>query len=154
MRSATPRTIAFDDLPALVGQPLGSSDWLTVDQTRINEFARVTQDEQWIHVDTERAALGPFGATVAHGFLTLSLLPMFLQQAWQLSGVRMGVNYGLNRVRFPSPVPVGGRLRAHFKLLACEAIEGGWQIISEVTVEREGSPKPACVAESVTRHYR
>lgn len=153
MRSATPRTIAFDDLPALVGQPLGSSDWLTVDQTRINEFARVTQDEQWIHVDTERAALGPFGATVAHGFLTLSLLPWFLERTFGVENSTMGVNYGLNRVRFPAPVPVDSRLRAHSKLLACEPVGGGYQLTIEVTVEREGLDKPVCVAELLARRY-
>jgi acyl dehydratase len=148
------RLIPFDDLPARIGQTLGTSDWFTVDQDRIDRFADVTLDQQWIHVDAERAARGPFGTTVAHGHLTLSLLPMFLQRTWRLEGVRMGVNYGLNRVRFPAPVPVGSRLRAHFKLLGCKAIDGGWQVLSEVTIEREGSAKPVCVAESVSRHYR
>ncbi len=148
------RLIPFQDLPKLTGQALGTSEWFAIDQGRINHFAEVTLDQQWIHVDAARAAQGPFGTTVAHGYLTLSLLPMFLQNTWRLEGARMGVNYGLNRVRFPAPVPVGSRLRAHFKLLQCEAIEGGWQVVSEVTIEREGSPKPVCVAESVSRHYR
>ena len=147
------RTIAVADLPSLVGQDLGSSAWFAVDQARINQFAQVTVDEQWIHVDEVRASHGPFGSTVAHGYLTLSLLPMFLQQTWTVDGVRMSVNYGLDRVRFPAPVPVGSRLRAHFKLNACDAIEGGVQLTSEVVVEREGHIKPVCVAESVSRHY-
>ncbi len=146
--------IEFDKLPEMVGQSLGTSPWLTIDQERINAFAEVTGDPQWIHVDEQRAAQGPFGATVAHGYLTLSLLPKFLHETWALTGARMGLNYGLNRVRFPSPVVVNSRLRAHFKLLSCEPIEGGWQVVSEVTMEREGSSKPACVAESVSRHYR
>lgn len=148
------KTIAFDDLPALVGQPLGTSDWFTIDQARIDRFAEVTVDPQWIHTDPARAAAGPFGATVAHGFLTLSLIPMFSERTWAIEGARMGVNYGLNRVRFPAPVPVNSRLRAHFKLLSCEPIEGGVQLVAEVTMEREGSDKPVCVAESVSRRYR
>jgi len=147
------RTIAVADLPSLVGQELGSSAWFGVDQARVNQFAQVTLDEQWIHVDEVRASQGPFGSTVAHGYLTLSLLPMFLQQIWAIDGVRMSVNYGLNRVRFPAPVPVGSRLRAHLKLNACDAIEGGVQLTSEIVVEREGQVKPVCVAESVSRHY-
>jgi acyl dehydratase len=141
------------ELQALVGAPLGSSDWLTVDQDRIDKFAAVTGDDQWIHVDPQRAAKGMFGSTVAHGFLTLSLLPFFLRSSHKVEGARMTVNYGLNRVRFPSPVPVNSRLRAHFKLQSFEPIEGGVQIITEVTVEREGHAKPVCVAESVGRLY-
>lgn len=148
------KTIAFDDLPALVGQSLGTSDWFTIDQSRIDRFAEVTVDPQWIHIDPVRAAAGPFGATVAHGFLTLSLIPMFSERTWEIEGARMGVNYGLNRVRFPAPVPVNSRLRAHFTLLSCEPIEGGVQLVAEVTIEREGSSKPVCVAESVSRRYR
>ena len=137
------------ELKALVGSPLGVSDWVTIDQTRIDQFAAVTGDDQWIHVDPVRAAAGMFGSTVAHGFLTLSLLPLFIRSSHKVNGARMSVNYGLNRVRFPAPVPVNSRLRGHFKLLAFEPIEGGVQLISEVSVEREGSPKPVCVAESV-----
>ena len=146
--------ITFEELPALVGQSLGTSDWFTIDQGRIDRFAEATVDAQWIHTDPVRAAAGPFGATVAHGFLTLSLLPMFSERSWTLEGSRMGVNYGLNRVRFPAPVPVGSRLRAHCRLLSCEAIDGGVQLVTEVTIEREGSDKPVCVAESVSRRYR
>lgn len=146
--------IAFDDLPALVGQSLGTSDWFTIDQSRIDRFAEVTVDPQWIHVDPVRAAAGPFGATVAHGFLTLSLIPYFAERTFEVDGTRMGVNYGLNRVRFPAPVPVGSRLRGRFRLLSCEALDGGWQLVTEAVIEREGSDKPVCVAEQVSRRYR
>jgi acyl dehydratase len=141
------------ELQALVGAPLGTSDWLDIDQARIDKFAAVTGDDQWIHVDPTRAAAGMFGSTVAHGFLTLSLLPFFGRSAFKVGGVRMTVNYGLNRVRFPAPVPVRSRLRAHYKLLSFDPIEGGVQVVTEVTVEREGHAKPVCVAESVGRHY-
>ena len=141
------------DLQALVGQPLGTSDWITVDQPRIDAFADATLDHQWIHVDPERAAQGPFGTTIAHGFLTLSLLPAFFASAFDIGDVRMSVNYGLNRVRFTAPVPVGSRLRASFRLLAYEPLDGGAQLVTEVTVEREGAERPACVTEAVTRRY-
>jgi acyl dehydratase len=141
------------ELKALVGTEIGTSDWLTIDQSRIDRFAAVTGDDQWIHVDPKRAAAGMFGSTVAHGFLTLSLLPFFIRSSHKVDGARMSVNYGLNRVRFPSPVPVNSRLRAHFKLLSFEPIEGGAQTVTEVTVEREGQAKPVCVAESVGRLY-
>jgi acyl dehydratase len=141
------------DLKALVGSTFGTSDWLLVDQARIDQFAAVTGDDQWIHVDPVRAANGMFGTTVAHGFLTLSLLPFFVRSAYKVNGVRMSVNYGLNRVRFPAPVPVGSRLRAHYKLISFEPLEGGVQMVSEVTIEREGQSKPVCVAEAVGRHY-
>lgn len=144
----------LSDLQPVVGQPLGTSDWVEVDQDRIDRFADATGDHQWIHVDPERARQGPFGTTVAHGFLTLSLLPLFFETGFSIRDVRLGINYGLNRVRFPAPVPVGSRLRAHFKLLSYEALEpGGAQLTVEVTVEREGSDKPVCVAESVSRRY-
>jgi acyl dehydratase len=141
------------DLQALVGQEIGASDWITVDQQRINLFADATGDDQWIHVDVERAKAGPFGAPVAHGFLTLSLLPEMAASAFAVADARMGVNYGLNRVRFPAPVPVDSRLRGHFKLLSYEALDGGAQLVFEVTMEREGASKPVCVAESVTRRF-
>ena len=144
---------ALSELQGLVGQELGSSDWFTVAQSQIDAFARATGDHQWIHIDPERAANGPFGATVAHGFLTLSLLPQMSASAFEIRDTRMGVNYGLNRVRFPAPVPVGSRLRGHFKLLSYEALDGGAQLTTEVTMEREGSTKPVCVAESVVRRY-
>ena len=141
------------DLQALVGQQVADSDWITIDQHRIDLFADATGDHQWIHVDPVRAAAGPFGATVAHGFLTLSLLPEMGISAFEARDTRMGVNYGLNRVRFMAPVPVGSRLRGRFKLLSFEPIEGGAQITMEVTMEREGSAKPVCIAESVSRRY-
>lgn len=136
-----------------VGQELAVGDWLTVDQTMIDKFADATGDHQWIHVDKERAAKGPFGTTVAHGFLTLSLLPKLAESAFKVDDVRMGVNYGLNRVRFPAPVPSGSRIRARLKLLSFEPISGGAQLVTEVTMEREGGDKPVCVAESVSRRY-
>jgi acyl dehydratase len=153
--SALPRHIpSLDALPALVGSVLGQSDWILVEQSRIDAFAAATGDSQWIHVDPVRAASGPFGTTIAHGFLTLSLLPVVMHQAFVIDGIGMGVNYGLNRVRFPAPVPVGSRLRAAVKLLACEPLPGdGLQATLEVTVEREGGAKPVCVAESVVRFY-
>lgn len=142
------------DLQGLVGQSLGTSDWVQIDQERIDRFAEATGDHQWIHVDPARARKGPFGTTVAHGFLTLSLLPLFFESAFAIRDVAMGINYGLNRVRFPAPVPVGSRLRAHFTLLAYEPLEpAGAQLTVQVTVEREGSDKPVCVAESVTRRH-
>ena len=145
---------SLDEFAAQVGQDVGVSDWITVTQQRINQFADATGDHQWIHVDTEKAKSSPFGTTIAHGFLTLSLLPEMGASAMQVDGVRMGINYGLNKVRFPAPVPVGSRLRGHFKMLACEAIEGGIQVTLEVSMEREGSAKPVCVAESLSRRYR
>ena len=143
----------LEEFGALIGQTVASSDWITVTQERNDEFARATGDHQWIHVDPVRAAAGPFGTTIAHGFLTLSLLPVMAESAIEFANVRMGVNYGLNKVRFPAPVPVGSRLRGHFKLTAFEPIEGGAQITMEVTMEREGSTKPVCVAESLSRRY-
>ena len=141
------------DLQARVGQEVGVSDWISVDQQRINLFADATGDHQWIHIDAERAARGPFGTTIAHGFLTLSLLPEMSASAFQVRDTRMGVNYGLGRVRFPAPVPVNSRLRGRFKLTKYEPIEGGAQLTVEVTMEREGSSKPVCVAESLARRF-
>lgn len=143
----------LDELPQLVGRELGTSDWVDVDQSRIDAFAQLTGDHQWIHVEVERAKAGPFGTTIAHGYLTLSLLPCMLASAFNLRDSRMGVNYGLNRVRFPAPVPAGSRLRGHFKLLACDAIERGVQLSIEARIEREGSDKPVCVAELLARRY-
>jgi acyl dehydratase len=142
------------ELPPLVGQEVAVSDWITITQQQVNLFAEATGDHQWIHVDVERARAGPFGAPIAHGFLTLSLLPRFFESALDVRGVRMGVNYGLNRVRFTAPVPVGSRLRAALKLLDCQDIpDNGMQMTWLVTVEREGSDKPVCIAESLTRRY-
>jgi acyl dehydratase len=142
------------DLRPLVGASIGSSDWLVVDQARIDKFADATGDHQWIHVDPQRAAKGPFGAPIAHGFLTLSLLSAFFATAFEIRRCTMGVNYGLNKVRFLRPVPVNSRLRGHFKLLSMEAIENdGAQMLIEMTVEQEGASRPVCVAESITRRY-
>lgn len=143
------------DLQALIGQPLGHSDWITVDQARVNAFADATEDRQWIHVDPERARAGPFGGPIAHGFLTLSLIPFFFETGFSVRESRMVVNYGLNKVRFTKPVPVGSRLRAGFRLLAMDDVAGGAvQLTVEVAVEAEGADKPVCVAESLARHYR
>jgi len=142
------------DLAATLGEPLADSDWVSVDQPRIDAFAAATGDEQWIHVDPVRAAAGPFGGTIAHGFLTLSLLPVLRASAFAIDDVRMSVNYGLNRVRFPAPVPAGSRLRARFRLLAFEPLADGAQLIIEATIEREGGGKPVCIAEMVSRHHR
>jgi acyl dehydratase len=144
----------LDDLKDRVGQEIGTSEWILIDQDRIASFAHATGDFQWIHLDHERAAAGPFGRTIAHGFLTLSLLPAMFETAFEIADAKMGLNYGLNRVRFPAPVPSGSRVRGHFKLLGYEPIDGGAQTVVEVTVELEGSGKPVCVAESVSRRYR
>jgi acyl dehydratase len=146
------QTIA--DLAACIGQVVAVSDWTTITQQQVNLFADATDDHQWIHVDPEKAAAGPFGGPIAHGFLTLSLLPKFFESSFEIVGSRMGVNYGLNKVRFMAPVHVGSRLRASMKLLASEPIDNnGVQMTWEVTVEREGSGKPVCVAESLVRRY-
>ena len=141
------------DLQPLIGEELGVSDWITVTQERIQMFADATGDHQWIHLDAERAAKGPFGTTIAHGFLTLSLLPEMSASAFEVRDTRMGVNYGLGKVRFMAPVPSGCKLRGRFKLLKYEALEGGAQLTVEVTMQREGLEKPVCVAESLVRRY-
>ncbi|AQV94725.1 dehydratase [Cupriavidus necator] len=144
----------ISDLQPLVGEIIGTSEWVTIEQGRINQFADATGDHQWIHVDPERAKDGPFGAPIAHGFLTLSLLPEFSNAAYRVKESRTGVNYGLDKVRFPAPVPVRSKLRAHFRLLSYEALEGGGaQTKVEMIVEREGGTKPVCIAESITRRY-
>lgn len=144
----------LSELRALVGQEVAVSDWITVTQEQVNLFAQATGDHQWIHVDVERARAGPFGAPIAHGFLTLSLIPKLFESAMEIRSSGMGVNYGLNKVRFTSPVPVGSRLRGRMKLLACEPIDNnGMQMSWQVTVEREGADKPACVAETLARRY-
>ena len=140
-------------LIACVGQEVAVSDWHTVTQEHVNQFADATGDHQWIHVDVERATSGPFGAPIAHGFLTLSLVAGFSQRTLKVSDVRMGVNYGLNKVRFMAPVPVGSRLRSRMTLLEATPVEGGQQLVWKNTIEREGSEKPVCVAESVARYY-
>ncbi|AJT68123.3 putative enoyl-CoA hydratase 1 [Streptomyces lydicus] len=142
-----------DELRGAVGEELGPSDWLEIDQKRIDLFADATGDHQWIHVDQEKAAAGPFGTTIAHGYLTLSLLPTLVPQLMRVDNVKMGINYGTNKVRFPATVPVGSRLRATAKIAEVAEVKGGVQLTTVVTVEREGGDKPVCVAESVSRFY-
>jgi acyl dehydratase len=157
---------SVSELREAIGSVVGVSDWVDVPQSRIDGFAEATGDHQWIHTDPERAAAGPFGTTIAHGYLTLSLIPMLTEGLILVDGVRMGVNYGLNKVRFPAPVPVGSRVRASVTLLSVEDVAGGVQLVSQVTVEREGGDggdggvgdavpdqKPVCVAETVSRIY-
>lgn len=151
---AEPRIFtSADELQAAVGEQLGHSDWLEIDQKRIDLFAEATGDHQWIHVDPEKAAAGPFGTTIAHGYLTLSLLPLLVPQVLKVDNVKMGVNYGTNKVRFPAPVPVGSRLRATATLRDVTEVGDGVQVTAAVVVEREGGEKPVCVAESVSRYY-
>ena len=141
------------DLQALVGQPLGTSDWIDVDQARISNFADATGDHQWIHVDPARAAAGPFGGTIAHGFLTLSLLPRLMAAAFEVADVQRGINYGLDRLRFPAVVPAGSSIRGHFRLDAWTQVDGGAHLVVEATVEVRGQAKPACVAHWLMRLY-
>ena len=140
-----------NDLNAAVGEALGSSEWLLIDQPRIDMFADATGDHQWIHVDPERAKDGPFGATIAHGYLTLSLVNLFLPQLLEVRGVSMGVNYGTDKVRFPAVVPVGSRVRGNGEIISVEAIKGTVQVVVRVTVEIEGAERPACVADTISR---
>ncbi|PBC81546.1 Acyl dehydratase [Streptomyces sp. 2224.1] len=151
---AQPRVFgSLDELRGAVGEELGTSDWLEIDQKRIDLFAEATGDHQWIHVDQEKAAAGPFGTTIAHGYLTLSLLPAFVPQLMRVDNVKMGINYGTNKVRFPATVPVGSRLRATARIAEVTEVPGGVQLATVVTIEREGGDKPVCVAESVSRFY-
>ena len=145
--------LAIGDLESRVGQEVGVSPWLEIAQDRIDLFARATEDFQWIHVDPERAKHSPFGGTVAHGFLTLSMLPRLTDAAFEITDRKMGVNYGLNKVRFTAPVPAGAKIRGRFTLTKLDRIEGGVQTTWSVVVEREGSDKPVMVAESISRHY-
>jgi acyl dehydratase len=147
-------TTTLAELPGLVGQELGTSDWYEVTQEAVNQFADATGDHQWIHVDVERAKKeSPFGGPIAHGFMTLSLLVPLASGTYSVSDSKMGVNYGLNKVRFPAPVPVGSKVRARVVLKECEEVAGGLQNTFAVTVEREGGEKPVCIAEWVTRVY-
>ena len=141
------------ELKRLVGQELGVSDWHEVTQEEVDAFADATGDHQWIHVDPERAKETPFGGTIAHGYYTLSLAPRFSQQILQLEGFAFAVNYGLNKVRFPAPLPVGGRVRMKAKVASVEPIQGGAQLALELTFEHEGGDKPVCVAETLARVY-
>ena len=140
-------------MKAEVGNHLGYSSYLTISQERVNQFAEATGDFQWIHVDVERAKTGPFGGPIAHGYLTLSLGPVLLPEIFAVSGISMGVNYGTNKVRFMSPVPVGAQLRAGAKLMNVDEIAGGAQVTLEIVFECEGAAKPSCVAEVILRYY-
>ena len=142
------------ELTALTGQHLGYSEWRTITQEQVNTFADATDDHQWIHIDAERAASGPFGTTIAHGFLTLSLVIPMWGEILHFDGVRMGVNYGLNKVRFPSPVPVGSRIRTGATLFSAETVaDGSLQIVVDFVVEREGAEKPCCIAQGLYRFF-
>ena len=143
----------LDELRGLAGQHLGYSQWLEVPQDRVNRFADATDDHQWIHVDVERAKSGPFGGTIAHGFLTLSLLITLWTDLLELRGIGMAVNYGLNKVRFPAPVPVGSRIRLGATLASVTDVQGGVEAVIDAVIEREGSEKPVCVAQVVHRYY-
>ena len=150
---AEPRVVeGVEGLTALVGQHGGDSDWLEITQDRVSRFADATGDHQWIHVDPERAAAGPFGGPIAHGYLTLSLVSYFLPQVWRVEGFGMGVNYGLERLRFPAPVPVGSRVRLRADLAEATPVEGGVQAAVDLTVEVDGGPKPALVARGLFRY--
>ena len=144
---------SIDDLAALVGTHLGYSDYHTVTQEQVDRFADATGDHQWIHVDPQRASTGPFGGTIAHGYLTLALIPSMLSSVMHVDGVRMGVNYGTNKVRFMSPVLVGSQIRAGATLASIELIDRGVQVVLDVTVEMKDAPKPSCVAQLVSRYY-
>ena len=143
----------LDEVKAYTGKELGVSEWHLVTQELIDRFAEVTGDDQWIHVDPERAKDSPFGGTIAHGYYTLSLMPRFSYDMFTFNGFAFGVNYGLNRVRFPAPLPVGEKVRMRAKLVSVDEIPGGAQIVTEMTFERDGGDKPVCVAESLSRVY-
>jgi acyl dehydratase len=144
---------SIDALREAAGKDLGYTGWIEIDQERVNKFADATGDHQWIHVDPERARTGPFGTTIAHGYLTLSLLPIIIGELARVDGVRMAVNYGCNKVRFPAPLPVGSRVRGNVQVGDVAEVPGGIQVVMRVSVEREGGDKPVCVAESVSRLY-
>ena len=146
-------TITYTDLPSLAGTELGPSEWMQIDQKRIDTFADATDDHQWIHVDPERAKETPFGGTIAHGYYTLSLAPMLSEEILQLEGFAFGVNYGLDKVRFPAPLPVGAKVRMSAKVASVEEISGGAQLKLELTFEGSNQDKPVCVAESLARLY-
>lgn len=147
-------TIASPDaLLDMAGSELGTSDWIEIPQSDVDAFAKATKDDQWIHVDPKRAAEGPFGGTIVHGYMTLAMLVPLLHNTFEVQEVAMGINYGLNRVRFPAPTPVGSRVRVHAKLASAERVGGGVQAVIDSTVEAEGVDKPVCVAQSVVRYY-
>jgi acyl dehydratase len=142
----------LDEFAAAQGQSLGTTQWVTVDQERIDMFAAATDDHQWIHVDAEKAAAGPFGSTIAHGLLTLSMLPVLLHELYRVDGVTMAVNYGFDKVRFAAPVPVNSRIRGSASIASVAAVPGGVQGHLRTTIEVEGASKPACVVESIVRY--
>jgi acyl dehydratase len=146
-------SLKIRELESRVGQEIAQSPWVEIAQERIDLFAKATEDFQWIHVDPERAKSSPFGGTVAHGFLTLSMLPKLIESTFEFSDRKMGVNYGLNKVRFTAPVPAGAKIRGRFTLSKYEKLEGGVQTTWNVTLEREGGDKPVMVAETISRHY-
>jgi acyl dehydratase len=146
-------SVSLRELESRVGEEVGVSPWVDMPQERIDLFAKATEDFQWIHVDRERGKASPFGSTIAHGFLTLSMLPKLSESTFEFSDRKMGVNYGLNKVRFTSPVPAGARIRGRFTLAKYEKIDGGVKVTWSVTMEREGGDKPVCIAESIGRHY-
>ncbi len=147
-------TIHIDEIGSLVGKDLGFSDWYRVDQEHVNQFADATGDHQWIHIDPERAKDGPFGGTIAHGYFTLALLPVLLPQLWTIQGTSMGVHYGANKVRFPSPVPVGSEVRLGATLLSAEEVGGGIQLTIDTAITVRDAAKPSCVAQVVFRYFR
>jgi acyl dehydratase len=150
----TTAVTGLEELKALAGKDLGHTDWLQIEQGRVDLFADATDDHQWIHTDPERAAAGPFGGTIAHGYLTLALLIPLMSELLLVSGVRMSINYGLDKVRFPAPVPVGAKIRLRGQVASVDEVAGdGVQITIDFTTEIEGSDKPACVARGVYRHY-
>ena len=149
------KTVAFDDLAGLIGQEVGVSEWVQIDQDRINKFAEATGDHQWIHVDVARAKTEmPGGKTIAHGYLTLSLIPMLGAQILRVTGVSRGINYGSNKIRFTNTVPVGSKVRAKQKLVGVEPRAGGLQMTNEMTIEIEGQDRPACIAETISLIYK
>lgn len=149
------KTVSYEELPSLAGQDVGVSDWVLIDQDRINKFADATGDHQWIHIDVERAGKEmPGGKTIAHGYLTLSLIPMLGSEILRVTGVSRGINYGSNKVRFTNMVPVGSRVRGRQKLIAVEPKAGGLQMTNEMTIEIEGQDRPACVAETISLIYK
>ena len=148
------RTIkGIEELKQLAGQELGSGDWHEVTQEQINQFADATGDHQWIHTDVERAKKGPFGGPIAHGYFTLSIIPVLLRDVMSVEGMRMGINYGLNKLRLPAPVPIGSKIRANVKCASVEEVSGGLQGTFDVTVEVDGQDKPGCAAQVIYRYY-
>ena len=146
------KTVTFEELPGLVGQETGVSDWVTIDQDRISKFADATGDHQWIHVDVEAAKNGPFGTTIGHGYLTMALCAPFLGQLLSVGGISMGINYGVDKARFITPVPSGERVRGKGEIISATGIPGGAQVVVRITIELEGAAKPAAVVDTVTRY--